>query len=153
MAQDPPREELSRFIETCIPEPRVVNVFVEGLNQVRQVDVFVGGMAGRRAYRISESRQKTRLRHDGVDWGHVYYGYTLERVGEYEPPVYLLPQDASTRIDVAIKRLDKRIFEPLLALGSRENPYREIHRMQTDSLLDGGYVPPMKDAFEDDRYL
>lgn len=152
---DPPQEQLNPFIETCIPEPRVVNVLLEGLGEIHTTEVFVAGITGRRAYIVAPSREPTEIRHGGPQWGSVCYGYTLHRIGEYEPPVYLFPRDASNnKIDVAIKRLDKRIFEPFLANDeTRENPYREIHRMQTPSLVDGGFVLPLIDALEDDRYL
>ncbi|CAJ1953864.1 unnamed protein product [Cylindrotheca closterium] len=152
MAQDPPQEQLNPFIERCMPEPRVVNVLLEGTNEIHQVEVFVAGMTFQRAYMVPDIREPTAINHGGPDWGAVSYGYTLERIQGYEPPVFLFPSDASERIDVAIKRLDKRIFEPLLA-QNRENPYREIHRMQTPSLTDGGYVHPLVEALEDDHYL
>mmetsp|Transcript_22683 Transcript_22683/g.56046 ORF Transcript_22683/g.56046 Transcript_22683/m.56046 type:complete len:385 (-) Transcript_22683:2090-3244(-) len=155
MAQDPPQEQLNHFIGSCIPEPRVVNVLVEGSNEIVQVEVFVAGMSYERVYMVAdEIRPPTRIQHGGPDWGAVHYGYALERIQGNEIPVFLFPADAADRFLVAIKRLEKRIFEPLLARGAtRENPYREIHRMQTPSLMDGGYVHPLVEALEDEHYL
>src|SRR6056300_1086207 len=98
--QDPPHEELTPSIEACIPEPRVVNVLLEGLNQIHQAEIFVVGVSGRRAYMVSESREPTEIQHGGPVWGYVYYGYTLERIGVYDGiPFYLFPEAAETRID------------------------------------------------------
>lgn len=156
MAQYPPREHLNPFIVRCIPAPRLVNVLVEDLNEIHQVEVFVAGMTDQRVYIRSHAMEPTRIHHGGPDWGAVFYGYTLVRiqVQGYETPVFWFPSGASDTIDVAIKVLEKRIFQPLLDQNlTRENPYREIHRMQTPSLTDGGYVLPLVEALEDDDYL
>ncbi|KAL3943705.1 MAG: hypothetical protein SGBAC_002212 [Bacillariaceae sp.] len=154
MAQEPPQEDLNYTIVECIPEPRMVNVWVEELNEIRQIAVFVAGITDQQVYIKSEIMKQTPINHGGPDWGAVYYGHTLERMQGYEPPVFCFALGASERIDVAIKVLEKRIFQPLLAQNAtREDPYREIHRMQTQSLTDGGYVLPLVEALEDDHYL
>jgi hypothetical protein len=114
----------------AFPEPEVVDVLPQNDPSV--------------AYKIIKSEPVIDLGHHAPGWGHVFFGIQLQRAedGHFEEPD---PENDQYR--VAIKRLNKAVVDNSLAQGNEENPYKEIHRMQT--VGDGQHVLNCLDALED----
>lgn len=99
------------------------------------------------AYRFIPSREKKCLDHHAPGWGHVAFGIILPRVAE---GIYQEPSPEKVEF-VAIKRLNRAVVNQSLAQGKRENPYKEIHRMQT--LGDNIHVLGCIEALQDETHL
>ena len=112
--------------------------------------------------------QPIELSHGGPVWGHVLLGLVLTRResdGMYEEPSSNADTDTTTTTTtsssqqqqqqqltkVAIKRIKLRILQTELANGCREDPYREIYRLQT--IGDNQHVLPIVEALRDEKYL
>jgi serine/threonine protein kinase len=105
------------------------------------------------------------LRHGGPIWGHVLFGLMLRRResdGIYEEPSSSNEDTTDTTSSssssqrqqvtkVAIKRIKLQILQTELANGCREDPYREIYRLQT--IGDNQHVLPIVEALQDEKYL
>jgi serine/threonine protein kinase len=102
------------------------------------------------------------LSHGGPLWGHVFLGYILPLVAFKESRngstdtkkkerLYRQPVEENECQKVAIKRLDLRIVSSALREGCREDPYREIFRLQT--MGDNYHVLPLLEALRDKQYL
>jgi serine/threonine protein kinase len=155
---DPPHEEIAPVIHNAIDEP-LIWVIPLGGNQPELRRVFVSRLSGRAetgddvdvhlAYQIfpPEAFQPIELRHGGPVWGYVYKGFIITRGADMH---FRDPAEHEARI-VAIKCLDRAVVDAELANGSRENPYREIYRMQT--IGDNHHVLGIIEALQSKRYL
>ena len=102
------------------PERRTVEVIRQP-----QSSNIAGGAD--KAYQLIESFEPRPLSHGGPLWGYLFLGFILQRRshdGFYEQPT------EQTVRRVIIKRLFKQVVDTDLQHGSRENPYKEIMRMQ-----------------------
>jgi len=99
------------------------------------------------AYKILPSREKRNLDHHAPGWGFVAFGIVLRRLHD---GIYQMPHPDTVEY-VAIKRLDRKVVDQSLAQGKRENPYREISRMQT--LGDNIHVLGCIEALQDENFL
>jgi serine/threonine protein kinase len=101
----------------------------------------------KQAYRILPSREKKNLDHHAPGWGFVEFGIVLRRLAE---GVYQMPHPDTVEY-VAIKRLNRKVVDHSLTQGKRENPYKEIYRMQV--LGDNIHVLGCIEALQDENYL
>lgn len=102
------------------------------------------------AYQIIQppAFQPVELSHGGPTWGYLFMGIVIpRREGDllYEEPT---EEDAQR---VAIKRLDLEVVTTELQNGSKENPFREIHRMQT--IGDNHHICSIVEALKDETHL
>lgn len=102
------------------------------------------------AYQIIQppAFQPVELSHGGPVWGYLFMGIIIpRRKGDllYEEPT----EEEAQR--VAIKRLDLEVVNMELQNGSREDPFKEIFRMQT--IGDGHYICSMIEALRDETHL
>mmetsp|Transcript_110523 Transcript_110523/g.226099 ORF Transcript_110523/g.226099 Transcript_110523/m.226099 type:complete len:393 (-) Transcript_110523:49-1227(-) len=102
------------------------------------------------AYQIIQppAFQPVELSHGGPTWGYLFMGVVIPRRTEdliYEEPT----EEEAQR--VAIKRLNISIVSGELQNGSRENPYKEIFRMQT--IGDHHHICSIIEALQDENYL
>jgi serine/threonine protein kinase len=147
----PPDERLNPRIDRCVSCP-IVPVAMEGTNQVEQREVFVIGVEAKQAYKVIDWMHEVPVNHGGPDWGHVFFGSILPRIQGSYP--YIFQEARDEKVQVAIKKLQKNIFIPLLEgeNPTRENPFREIHRMQT-LVYNEQVILPCIEALEDDNFL
>lgn len=167
--EDPPHEELNPTIFDCTSNP-TIHVLDETSGIINQKKVFVAGHHGKQAYMLLDYMRPVIIDHGGpLDWGAVYFCSILPRVTSSsssssmtaaasagvpndDEPVF--QQAAILPPQVAIKRLDKHVFHPLIFGENphRENPYREIFRMQ--NFKNGeDYTLGCIEALQDDRFL
>jgi len=102
------------------------------------------------AYQIIQppAFQPVELSHGGPVWGYLFMGIMIPRRGDdllYEEPT----EEEAQR--VAIKRLDLKVVTEELQNGSRENPFKEIYRMQT--IGDNHHICSMVEALQDETHL
>jgi serine/threonine protein kinase len=107
------------------------------------------------AYMKLDSKKSKLLDHHGPGWGCVYYGVILPRVKQptnrnHGVPVFQCPRQEEARL-VAIKRLSKHVVDESIRQGKRENPYKEILRMQ--QVGDNYHVLGLVEALQDERYV
>jgi serine/threonine protein kinase len=140
---DPPR------IDHCLTKQEVLVVpYNTSTTEAckRTVDV-VKSQNPQQAYVTIPSKEKKSLNHHAPGWGHVFFGVCLPIIA---PGVFQEPPPESVEY-VAIKRLCKAVVDKSLSQGKRENPYKEIQRMQ--ALGDNLHVLGCKEALQDDKYL
>jgi serine/threonine protein kinase len=146
---DPPHENITPVIHGAVNNPQIWVVPLGRRQPVlRQVFVTKTDDANI-AYQIfpPEAFQPIELSHGGPVWGHVYKGFMIPRGAEMH---FQEPAEDEAQI-VAIKRLSRKVVDTELANGSRENPYREIYRMQT--IGDNIHVLGIIEALQNDEYL
>lgn len=102
------------------------------------------------AYQIIQppAFQPVELSHGGPTWGYLFVGIIIPRRKDdllYEEPM----EHEAQR--VAIKRLDLNVVRQELQNGSRENPFKEISRMQM--IGDNHHVCSIIEALQDENYL
>lgn len=102
------------------------------------------------AYQIIQppAFQPVELSHGGPTWGYLFMGIIIpRRKGDllYEEPT----EEAAQR--VAIKRLDLNVVTKELESGCRENPFKEIWRMQM--IGDNHHVCSIVEALKDENHL
>lgn len=102
------------------------------------------------AYQIIQppAFQPVELSHGGPTWGYLFMGIIIPRRGGdllYEEPT----EEEAQR--VAIKRLDLQVVTQELQNGSRENPFKEVFRMQR--IGDNHHVCSMIEALQDESHL
>eukprot|EP00980_Cylindrotheca_fusiformis_P010557 scaffold2334_cov118-Cylindrotheca_fusiformis.AAC.29 len=151
--EDVPDERLNPRIEGCYSN-LLIEVIQEGTNTRQKTRALVVDASGLRAYKQTEGTHAIEVGHGGPPWGYVFVCSVLLRNQEY--PNEWVFQEAGERFQVAVKRLTKAVFIPALndpLHPSRENPYREIHRMQTPSLADNNHVLGCINAMEDKKFL
>ena len=87
----------------------------------------------------------------GCGWGCVYFAVILPQVS---PGVFQAPTAEQAQL-VAIKRLKKSVVDHSLVQGRKENPYKEIQRMQTlgDNLHVLGCLEALVDSKNDFLYI
>jgi serine/threonine protein kinase len=116
-------------------------------NPTRQFDIvhLLKAANPQQAYFIIPSIERVSLEDHGEGWGYICVGMVLPRLeeGAYQMPS---PEDGEK---VAIKFLNKRVVEDELMNGSRNDPYREILRMQT--IGDNVHVLGCIEALEDEE--
>lgn len=148
--RDPDPELEQPVLEECVANqtvwclPRDTNISEP---QERMVSVIKAEEPIQQAYLILESRESKNLDHHGRGWGEVFFGIALPKVttGIYREPS---PETAQY---VAIKRLNKAVVQQCLAEGKRENPYKEIQRMQ--AIGDNIHVLGCIEALQDETFL
>ena len=125
--QDPPAEIYRPHLEECRTRPTVW-VIPPNSSEPQEIPIeVVRTNQPTHAYMRIPSMRTRSLDHHGPGWGVVYFGVRLRRVAEN---VYQAPkEDAAER--VAIKRLRLSVVDASLAQGRKEDPYKEILRMQT----------------------
>lgn len=149
LPQDPPHEDINPVVFDAVNDPQLWVVPL-GRRQPVLRQVFVCRRDNPNlAYQIfpPEAFQPIELSHGGPVWGHVFKGFILRRGADMN---YQEPAEGQVQI-VAIKRLHRQVFETELANGSKENPYREIYRMQT--IGDNIHVLGIIEALKSDQYL
>jgi serine/threonine protein kinase len=92
--------------------------------------------------------QPVTLQHGGPIWGYLFMGIIIPR--RKDDLIYVEPSEQSAQ-RVAIKRLDLRVVNMELQNGSRENPFKEVYRMQT--IGDNVHVVGIIEALQDENYL
>jgi serine/threonine protein kinase len=150
--QDPVPEHIDPIIHEAVANPQI---WVVPLGSVRANPVFRQVFVCRRhdstqAYQIIQppAFQPVELSHGGPIWGYLFMGVLLPRRDDlmYEESI----DDAHAQ-RVAIKRLDLRVVMMEMRNGSREDPFKEIYRMQT--IGDNHHVLGIIEALQDDQYL
>jgi serine/threonine protein kinase len=119
---DEPRPEL----EYCLTNHEVEVEFPNAPNRSYTTVDIVKANDPRQAYVILPWVEQIKLEHHGEGWGYICFGIVLPRL----EGVYQVPNPDQCE-HVAIKCLNKEVIEDALRNGSREDPYREILRMQT----------------------
>ena len=102
------------------------------------------------AYQIIQppAFQPVELSHGGPTWGYLFMGVIIpRREGDL---MYVEPTEEEAQ-RVAIKRLDLNVVTQELQNGSRENPFKEIFRMQT--IGDHHHVCSIIEALQDQTHL
>eukprot|EP00980_Cylindrotheca_fusiformis_P008440 scaffold1784_cov116-Cylindrotheca_fusiformis.AAC.20 len=169
-----PKERISPQIEKGCYSNRVIDVIQEGIsstttrtnsssggsNSARiRTTALVVDANGLRAYIQAEGTHGIEVGHGGPPWGYVFVCSVLLRSQEYSNDkewVFIQQAGDGEGYQVAIKRLKKAVFIPALndqLHPSQEDPYKEIHRMQTPSLADNEHVLGCIKAMEDDHFL
>jgi len=92
--------------------------------------------------------QPIELSHGGPIWGYVLMGVIYHR--RKEDLLYDEPSEQTVQ-RVAIKRLELKVVQKELEAGSRENPFKEVYRMQ--SMGDNVHVVGIIEALQDENYL
>mmetsp|Transcript_15468 Transcript_15468/g.35655 ORF Transcript_15468/g.35655 Transcript_15468/m.35655 type:complete len:390 (-) Transcript_15468:195-1364(-) len=102
------------------------------------------------AYQIIQppAFQPVELSHGGPTWGYLFMGIILPR--REEDLLYEEPMEHEAK-RVAIKRLNLNVVSTELQGGSKENPFKEIWRMQT--IGDNHHVCRIEEALKDENYL
>jgi serine/threonine protein kinase len=127
-----PQEEEERIFNPRIgdgePNRRVLVLSAAGNTaEYRCVDILNIDQPEQAYQRLPHSEEKI-LKHGGDPWGILYYGQVLPRISEgiYQE----LPADQ--RQEVAIKKLQlPRVISEIQQRDVAEDPFKEIHRMQT----------------------
>jgi serine/threonine protein kinase len=149
--QPPLQENEFPRLEPCITRPKGVIVLPNDAadhSDPLVVDVMKAYDA-QRAYMRVYSLESIPLDHHAPGWGLVYFAVVLHRVGEN---TFRYPDAEDVEL-VAIKRLNKAVVLDALGKGKKENPYKEIQRMQ--SLGDNIHVLGLTDegALHNEDYL
>ncbi|VEU33923.1 unnamed protein product [Pseudo-nitzschia multistriata] len=102
------------------------------------------------AYQIIQppAFQPVELSHGGPTWGYLFMGVILPR--RKDDMLYEEPMEHEAQ-RVAIKRLDLNVVTNELRNGSKENPFKEIWRMQT--IGDHHHVCAIIEALQAENYL
>lgn len=145
--QDPLPETEQAKIVPCLTDQRVWLVPHNSPDPEEGVIDIVRRDNPKQAYRILPSREKKNLDHHAPGWGFVAFGIVLRRLAE---GVYQMPRPDTVEY-VAIKRLNRRVVDHSIAQGKRENPYKEIYRMQ--ALGDNVHVLGCIEALQDEDFL
>jgi serine/threonine protein kinase len=146
---DPLPEQINPEIGEGITSPQIW-VIPQGSRQPVYRQVFVSKRNNAaQAYQIIQppAFQPIELSHGGPVWGYLFMGVILPRRPDL---IYEEPQEHEVQ-RVAIKRLDLTVVNTELQGGSREDPYKEIWRMQT--MGDNIHVIGLVEALQDDRFL
>ncbi|KAL3910715.1 MAG: hypothetical protein SGILL_007584, partial [Bacillariaceae sp.] len=150
--QDPLPEQINPEIHEGVANPQI---WIAPQGNARAQPVFRQVFLCRRnhatqAYQIIQppAFNPVELSHGGPVWGYLFMGVIIPR---REDLIYVEPNDEASAQRVAIKRLDLQVVNAELARGSREDPFKEIYRMQT--IGDNHHVVGMIEALQDDRYL
>lgn len=150
--QDPLPEQINPIIHEGVANPQI---WVVSQGAVRAGPVFRQVFLCRRnqsrqAYQIIQppAFQPVELRHGGPVWGYLFMGVIIPRRQDL---IYEEPMDDAHAQRVAIKRLDLQVVRMELANGSREDPFKEVFRMQT--IGDNQHVVGIIEALQDERYL
>jgi serine/threonine protein kinase len=157
--QDPLPETQGPVLEEAITKPQVwVIPPNETEPQLQTIDVIKADNIHRnnptqnaQAYMRIPTMARKNLDHHAPKWGCVYFGVILPQVS---PGVFQAPTAEQAQL-VAIKRLKKSVVDDCLAQGRRENPYKEIQRMQTlgDNLHVLGCLEALVDTKNDFLYI
>jgi hypothetical protein len=126
--QPPLAETDDPQLELCITRPHGITVLPNETwdpSDPLVVDVMKASGAKRAYMRIRSLRPKS-LNHHAPGWGWVYFAVVLRKVGHN---TFQYPAAESIEL-VAIKRLSKPVVRAELDRMRRENPYKEIQRMQ-----------------------
>ncbi|KAL3914093.1 MAG: hypothetical protein SGARI_000312 [Bacillariaceae sp.] len=150
--QDPPPEQIDPEIHEGVANPQI---WVVPQGNAHAAPVFRQVFLCRRnhatrAYQIIQppAFQPVELQHGGPVWGYLFMGVIIPR---REDLIYVEPYDDANAQRVAIKRLDLGVVHAELQEGSREDPYKEIYRMQT--IGDNIHVVGIIEALRDENYL
>ncbi|KAG7369025.1 serine/threonine protein kinase [Nitzschia inconspicua] len=150
--QDPLPEHIEPIIHEAVSNPQI---WVVPQGSARATPVFRQVFLCRRnqstqAYQIIQppAFQPVELSHGGPIWGYLFMGVLIPRRHDL---IYEEPIDDAYAQRVAIKRLDLRVVALELQNGSKEDPFKEIYRMQT--IGDNHHVLGIIEALQDDRYL
>lgn len=145
--QPPLQEDYSQLvIEDCKTQQEVPVINHDGLRTTMVVDV-VKSQNPSQAYLRIPSKLPKNLDNHGPGWGCVYFGIILQGLGNnlFQAPSY----DAVEY--VAIKKLRLSVVSRYLKMGGKENPYKEILRMQT--IGDNVHVLGCHEALQDETHL
>jgi serine/threonine protein kinase len=150
-AQDPIPENIRPEIHVGVANPQIW-IFQQGTRQppvYRQVFLCRRNNA-QQAYQIIQppAFQPIELSHGGPVWGHLFMGVIIPR---REDLIYEEPMDEDHAQRVAIKRLSLEVVTKELENGSREDPYKEIWRMQT--IGDNHHILGCIEALQDEQFL
>lgn len=158
----PPLEEIEGVvIDECITNPQIPVILPHDYRRQNPEDprhhnavynmtvdvVNINQEKASQAYMRIKEMPPIDLGHHYPEWGTVYFGVILPRVGE---GVYHLPTEKKAQ-KVAIKRLSRASVNEYLERGGNENPYKEIQRMQW--LGDNKHVLGLVEALHDEKYL
>lgn len=106
------------------------------------------------AYRTIVPSKNIPIERAGQRWGEVIKAVRLkcsETTGAGTFRLFAEPDPNGPNCYVAIKKLRKRVFQPMIERGCQENPYSEISLMQ--AVADNEHVLGCVEALEDDKYL
>ena len=150
-----------------LPPPRVhpasrnvqCNVQLFGSDSFVQESVYLmkdapPTVAVENAYRIIVPSKTVPIERAGQRWGEVIKAVRLtcnEMTGAGTCRSFAEPDPHGPCCYVAIKKLRKRVFQPMIERGCQENPYSEISLMQ--AVADNEHVLGCIEALEDDKYL
>jgi serine/threonine protein kinase len=143
-----PLDEPRPVLDYCLTDQEVLVEFPNDPDRRYDIINLVKAINPQQAYIILPWVQKISLDHHGEGWGYICFGIVLpcleERVYQMRNP------DQCER--VAIKCLNKEVVEDALRNGSREDPYREVLRMQTIG-QDNVHVLGCIEAIQDETNL
>jgi serine/threonine protein kinase len=150
--QDPVPEHINPIIHEAVPNPQI---WIVPRGSLRANPVFRQVFVCRRnrskqAYQIIQppAFQPVELSHGGPIWGYLFMGVLIPRRDDL---IYEEPMDDTQAQLVAIKRLNLNVVITELQNGSREDPFKEIYRMQT--IGDNQHVIGIIEALQDENYL
>jgi serine/threonine protein kinase len=147
--EDPLPEHINPAIGEGIANPQIW-VLPQGSRRPVYRQVFLTKRTdATQAYQIIQppAFQPVELSHGGPVWGYLFMGVILPRRPDL---IYMEPPGQDVQ-RVAIKRLDLTVVTMELRNGSREDPYKEIWRMQT--MGDDFHVIKLVEALMDDQFL
>jgi len=161
MPQNPPPEQIQPEIHEAIANPQIWVVpsvsgersaFFRQRNQAQPVfrEVFLCRRNNAsQAYQIIQppAFQPVELSHGGPVWGYLFMGVIIPR--RKHDLIYEEPSEQKAQ-RVAIKRLDLGVVNMELRNGSRENPFKEIYRLQT--MGDNVHVVGIIEALQCDKH-
>eukprot|EP00934_Nitzschia_sp_Nitz4_P008045 Nitzschia sp. Nitz4//scaffold36_size144017//37676//38815//NITZ4_003074-RA/size144017-processed-gene-0.35-mRNA-1//1//CDS//3329549420//8035//frame0 len=145
--QEPLQEDELPHLDPCHTNQTVWYFPHDAHEPVEGVVDIIRAQDPSQAYRIITSREKKDLDHHAPGWGHVAFGIILHRRpdGLYQEP------SPDTVEWVAIKQLNRAVVLQSLEQGKRENPFKEIYRMQT--IGDNIHVLSCIEALYDDTFM
>lgn len=153
-AADPLPETQDPVLHEGITRPQVWVLLPPGESTTepqKQIMDVIKAENPTQAYMRIPTMAKKSLDHHAPRWGCVYFGVILHQVS---PGVFQAPTAEQAKL-VAIKRLKKSVVDACLAQGKRENPYKEIQRMQTlgDNIHVLGCIEALVDYTNDFLYI
>ena len=135
------------LLESCLTNQQAWLVSSDSHDPTQGTIHIVKEINPRQAYRIFPSLERINLNHHAPGWGYLCFAVILPRRPD---GLYQMPnRDKCER--VAIKCLNKQVVEAALKAGSKEDPYKEIYRMQT--MGDNVHVLGCIEALQDETNI
>ena len=113
----------------------------------KKVTLVAASQNPAQAYIEIPTKDRKNLDHHGQGWGYVFFALAIPSVSDDDHPgIFQEPQPGRVEY-VAIKKLNIAVVDAALQAGKKENPYKEIRRMQT--IGDNHHVLKCIEALQD----